>query len=63
MPEHNSESYILVSGAAVEIPGDDRQLSGWLVQKMASIALSDRDNVKAAMRCSATLNATLATMQ
>lgn len=39
MPEHNIRRYILVSGAAVVIPGDDRNLTGWLMQKMASITL------------------------
>jgi putative NADH-flavin reductase len=38
MPSHEIERYILVSGAAVEIPGDDRNLTGWLVQKTAAIS-------------------------
>jgi putative NADH-flavin reductase len=41
MPGHNIKRYILVSGAAVVIPGDDRNLTGWLMQKMASITLHD----------------------
>lgn len=39
MSAHNIDRYIVVSGAAVEMPGDDRRLTGWLVQKMAAIAL------------------------
>jgi putative NADH-flavin reductase len=39
MPEHGIERYILVSGAAVTAPGDDRNLTGWLVQKSAAISL------------------------
>lgn len=39
MPEHGIERYILVSGAAVEMPGDDRSLTGWLVQKLATLSL------------------------
>jgi hypothetical protein len=41
MPEYKVRRYILVSGAAVTIPGDDRNLTGWLMQKMASITLHD----------------------
>ena len=41
MPEHDIKRYIVVSGAAVAIPGDNRGLVGWLMQKMASIALRD----------------------
>jgi putative NADH-flavin reductase len=37
MPEHNIKRYILVSGAAVDIPGDERNLTGWLIQKMARL--------------------------
>ena len=41
MPEHDIQRYIVVSGAAVVMPDDDRNLTGWLMQKMASLALSD----------------------
>ncbi len=41
MPQHNIERYILVSGAAVDIPGDARNLTGWLMQKMVSIGMHD----------------------
>ena len=41
MPEYNIKRYIVVSGAAVIMPGDDRNLTGWLIQKMASITLHD----------------------
>ena len=41
MPEYNIKRYILVSGAAVMIPGDDRNLTGWLMQKIASVTLHD----------------------
>ncbi len=41
MQENNIGRYILVSGAAVKMPGDNRKLTGWLVQKMAAIALPD----------------------
>lgn len=37
MAEHDIERYILVSGAAVELPGDDRSLTGLLVQKLAAL--------------------------
>ncbi len=39
MPTHNIDRYIVVTGAAVNIPGDDRNFTGWLLQKMASITL------------------------
>lgn len=38
MQEHGIERYIVVSGAAVEIPGDDRSFTGWLIQKLAALA-------------------------
>ena len=41
MSEYGIERYILVSGAAVEIPGDDRSLTGWLVQKLAALSLRE----------------------
>ena len=41
MPEHDIKRYIVVSGGAVELPGDDRNLTGWLMQKMAAITLHD----------------------
>jgi putative NADH-flavin reductase len=41
MLEHNLQRYIVVSGAAVEMPGDDRNMTGWLAQQSASIALRD----------------------
>ena len=37
MPDYGIERYILVSGAAVEIPGDNRSFTGWLVQKLAAL--------------------------
>ena len=41
MQAQNIQRYILVSGAAVTMPGDDRNLKGWVIQKMARITLSD----------------------
>jgi putative NADH-flavin reductase len=41
MPEHNINRYILVSGASVYIRGDERKLKGWLIQKLAFLALND----------------------
>ena len=41
MPEHDIKRYILVSGAAVTMPGDDRNLTGWLMEKMVSIGIHD----------------------
>ncbi|HEB27138.1 MAG TPA: NAD-dependent epimerase/dehydratase family protein [Porticoccus sp.] len=41
MPKHNIKRYIVVSGAAVDVPGDERNLKGWLIQKLASISLKD----------------------
>jgi putative NADH-flavin reductase len=40
MQQQNIKRYIVVSGAAVTLPGDDRNLKGWLIQTMAQIALS-----------------------
>lgn len=37
MTEKDIDRYIVVSGAAVEIPGDDRSFTGWLVQKLAAL--------------------------
>lgn len=39
MPKYDIRRYLLVSGAAVTIPGDDRNLTGWLMQKMAAVGL------------------------
>ena len=44
MPIFAIERYIVVSGAAVTVPGDNRNITGWLVQKSATLAL--RDTVK-----------------
>ncbi len=41
MQAHTIERYIVVSGAAVEMPGDDRNITGWMVEQSASIALRD----------------------
>ena len=41
MLTYNIQRYIVVSGAAVEIPGDDRNMTGWLAEQSASIALRD----------------------
>ena len=38
MSELNIERYIVVSGAAVKMPGDHRNLKGWLIEKLARIA-------------------------
>lgn len=40
-PRHNIQRYILVSGGGVDAPGDDRNFTGWLMQKMVAIALRD----------------------
>ena len=47
MQQQNIKRYILVSGAAVPMPGDDRNLEGWLIKELAQITLSDdvRDRV------------------
>ena len=39
MQQQNIKRYIVVSGAAVSIPGDDRSLKGWLIQKLAQVGL------------------------
>ncbi|MEH6568918.1 MAG: NAD(P)H-binding protein [Halioglobus sp.] len=44
MSTFSIERYIVVSGAAVTVPGDNRNMTGWLVQKSATLAL--RDTVK-----------------
>lgn len=41
MPKYDIRRYLLVSGAAVTIPGDDRNLTGWLMQKMVAVGLRD----------------------
>lgn len=41
MVQHNIQRYIVVSGAAVSVPGDDRNITGWLVQKLAALTLHD----------------------
>ena len=41
MSAHNIKRYIVVSGAAVMMPGDDRNLTGWLMQKVVSVTLPD----------------------
>jgi putative NADH-flavin reductase len=41
MQQQNIERYILVSGAAVAMPGDDRSLIGWIIKIMAQMTLSD----------------------
>lgn len=41
MQRQNIERYILVSGAAVVMPDDDRNLKGWIIKIMAQTALSD----------------------
>jgi len=41
MQQRNIKRYILVSGAAVTMPGDDRNLKGWIIKKMAQLAFSD----------------------
>jgi len=40
MQEQDLRRYILLSGAAVTMPGDHRDLKGWLIQRLAQIALS-----------------------
>ncbi len=41
MQAHGIDRYIVVSGGAVSMPGDDRNFTGWLIQKMASMTLHD----------------------
>jgi hypothetical protein len=40
LPEHHIERYIVVSGAGVVVPGDDRNFTGWSLRQMALIALN-----------------------
>lgn len=40
MQELHIARYILLSGAAVTMPGDNRNLKGWLIQNLARLALS-----------------------
>lgn len=47
-PGHDIQRYILVSGGGVDVPGDDRNFTGWLMQKMVSVALADTLNDKQA---------------
>lgn len=37
MQKHNIKRVIVVSGGAVKIPGDHRNFTGWLIEKLASI--------------------------
>jgi putative NADH-flavin reductase len=39
MPEFDIQRYILVSGAAVVMPGDDRNITGWLMRQMVRLGL------------------------
>ena len=39
MPEYGIERYIVVSGAAVVMPGDNRNFTGWLMRTMVLISL------------------------
>ncbi len=41
MPKHQIKRYIAVSGGAVKIPTDKRNLFGWLIQKLAAIRYPD----------------------
>lgn len=41
MEESGSRQYIAVSGGGVTVAGDDRNFTGWLMQKMVAITLSD----------------------
>lgn len=41
MPKHGIQQYLLVSGGGVNVPGDDRNFTGWLMQKLVSVALRD----------------------
>ena len=40
MQQLQVKRYILVSGAAVSMPGDDRNFLGWMIQKLAQLTLS-----------------------
>lgn len=41
MEETGSRPYIVVSGGGVAIPGDDRNFTGWMMQKMVAMTLSN----------------------
>lgn len=41
MPKYDIQHYLLVSGGGVNVPGDDRNFTGWFMQKMVSVALRD----------------------
>lgn len=41
MPKHNIQRYLLVSGGGVDVPGDERNFTGWLMQKLVAVALRD----------------------
>lgn len=41
MQQHGLQRYIVVSGAAVRVPGDQRNFTGWLVKKTAALTLGD----------------------
>jgi putative NADH-flavin reductase len=41
MEESVNRRYIVVSGGAVVVPGDERNFTGWLMRKMVSITLRD----------------------
>jgi putative NADH-flavin reductase len=41
MEESGNRRYIVVSGGAVAVPGDDRNFTGWLMRKMVAITLQD----------------------
>lgn len=40
MPQHRVERYIQVSGAAVVVPTDERDLSGWFMRQLVIISLN-----------------------
>lgn len=39
MPKYGIKRYILVSGAAVVMPGDDRNFTGWLMRQLVRLGL------------------------
>ncbi len=39
MSDHGIRRYIVVSGAAVEVPGDDRNLAGWWMRQLVRLRL------------------------
>jgi len=41
MPTYGIERYIALSGAAVVMPGDDRNLTGWLMRQIVLLTLND----------------------